>query len=353
MQTNFLKNNYIYRLYFKKVLFKKEKRHLLIFLEQGIKHGASTDSLLSSILPEYERIGLVEMYNIVMRTLFLMEDEGLNVGEAFHKSGLFTESEKMTYNAISKNSISSAFEQILQQNKYKNEFKYAILMLIVPVLFVLFGYIVFLPEIKDFTLSLLEPVNAVSKTPIPIPSYFSDRTIFVVSFFSIIFFSGMFLYLVEYLKKNNPKLLFSFIKLIEREFVVNHFSVILQLMNSGLNLSDSVSVVMEDSDDALVKKILGEALEEMKEGHDLSYTVEKYFSDYATIAFLKSGEFNNQIEGSLGMILSHNKLLYEKLIARLVVWLPLAGEMVMTLVLLIPLLGILQVTTVGAMNFTV
>ncbi len=353
MKTNILKNNFLYKIYFNKILLKRTKKHFFIYLSQGIKHGSSISSLISTIKNEYKKIKMFQMYEILKDTLYKMENDGLDIGDAFYLSGLFNESEKTTFNAISKKSINSAFEQIIKQNKYKSEFKYALLMLVTPVLFILFGYIVFLPEVKAFTLSILAPVNAVSSTAIQIPAYFNDRSIFVISFLSIIFISGFIIYLVEYLKKNNPKILFSFVRLIEREFIVNHFSVLLQLMESGLNISDSVEVILKDSNDTLAKKILGDALADMSNGYDFSHTIEKYFSDYATVAFLKGGELNDQIESSLSMILSHNELLYQKLISRLIVWLPMAGETIMTVVLLIPLLDILKTTTVNAMNFTV
>jgi len=348
-----MRNSKIYELYYKTFKFNLEKKHLLIYLTQGVKHGSSVAELLESILHEYEKTKMFKMHDMITKTIYYMEEEGLETGDAFFNSGLFTDSEKITFNAIAKSSIDQAFEQINKQNKYRNDLKYAISMLVLPVLFVLLGYIIFMPEIKSFAESLLEPVNSVSTTKIPLPAYFSDRTIFVVAFFSIILISFAFYYFVEWGKKNNPRLVFKSLKLLEREFVLNNFNVILQLMNSGLSLSRAVETINKDPKCVLTKRIFGEAEIEMNNGNSFSSVIEKYLTDYATIAFLKSGEDTNQIESSLSMIISHNEVIHQKTISRLVVWLPMAGEIVMTIVLLLPLLDILNTTTIGAMNFTV
>ena len=125
------------------------------------------------------------------------------------------------------------------------------------------------------------------------------------------------------------------------------------MMNSGLSLIDAIHVINVNTKDILTKRILSEVERSMEKGEDFSIALEKYVTDYATIAYVKSGEKTNQIENSLGMIIAHNEHLHEKSIARMVVWLPLVGEIIMTIVLLWPLIDILKVTTIGAMNFTI
>lgn len=343
----------LYNLFYEKTKFNAEKKHLFIYLAQGTRKGGSVVALLESIYPEYKKLGLKMMEEKVEKALVFMEEGGLNTAEAFFQSGLFSSTDKTAFEAIAKTSMDDAFEHLISTNKSKNEFKYAIMMLFTPVLFVLMGYIIFMPEIRGFAESLLEPVNAVSSTKIELPYYFKDRTIFVIGFFTILSIAIGANYIVERLKITNPALLFKYIKLIEREFIVNNFTLIMQLMNSGLSLENAVEVIRKETKDPLAIRILGDAQKDAMLGYSFSHTIEKYISDYATISFLKSGEKTNQIEASLDMILDHNKLLYEKTIARLVVWLPLTGEIMMTIILLIPLIEIINTTTIKAMNFTV
>lgn len=333
--------------------FKHDKKHLLLYLSQGLNHGSSSVQLLESIQDEYRKRNMHVINKMINDSLDFMEVDGLELGESFFKAGLFSSAEKTTYNAVSKASPSEALEHINKQNKYKNEFKYAILMLIVPVLIVLLGYLVFMPEVKAFALEMLEPINSVSKDPIPMPSYFEDRTVFAVAFFSIVLLAFGANSLVGWGRRNNPHALFRSIKLIEREFVLNSFTLLEQLMKSGLSLSRAVDVIVNDTTDPLIKRIFSEIHKRGEMGDSMTSVLENYLTDYATISYLKSGEKSNQLEASISMALSHNEVLHEKLVSKLIVWMPLAGEMVMTIVLLLPLLDIIMLTTSGAMNFTI
>lgn len=333
--------------------FKHDKKHLLLYMSQGLVHGSSNTKLLESMQMEYRKRDMDVMDRMVTIAIDNMEVKGYELGEAFYSAGMFSSAEKTTYNAVSKSSPSEALEHINKQNKYKNEFKYAVLMLIFPLSVVLSGYLIFMPEVRAFALDMLEPINAVSKDPIPMPAYFEDRTIFAVGLISLLSLAFGAHWLVDWAKKNNPAGLFASIKLIEREFVLNSFILLSQLMKSGLSVSRSVEVILENTTDPVVRRIFTEIKEHGELGGDMSDVLDRYLTDYATVSYLKSGENSDQIEASINMALSHNEILHEKLVSKLIVWIPLAGEMMMTLVLLLPLLDIIILTTSGTMNFTI
>ena len=339
--------------FYKLFKYKHDKKHLLLYLSQGLNHGSSATQLLESMADEYDKLNLTVMLEMVEKSLFYMEKEGLELGDAFKEVGLFDPSEALSYAAISKSSPAEALEHINKQNKSKNEFKYAILMLIFPVSIVLSGYLIFMPEVRDFALQMLEPINSVSSKKIPMPAYFEDRSIFAFGLLSILSLGVLANYLVHIGRHKYQRILFKSIKLIEREFILNNFTLLMQLMKSNMSLNRAVEVVLEDTKDPLTKKIFSDTEAAFEAGDSMSSVLEHYLSDYATISYLRSGEHSNQIESSLAMAISHNEILHKKLVAKLIIWMPLAGEMLMTLVLLLPLLDIIMLTTSGAMSFEV
>lgn len=333
-------------------MLKREKKNLLIFLSLGLEHGSSPMLLLETKFKEYLGLDNFFMATKIRLALDNMETDGMDLGQSFVVAGIFSSSEALIYQAISKRSPSDALEYINSSNKHHSDFKYAISMLIFPVVAVLIGYIVFMPEIKDFTLQMLEPVNSLSTTPIPMPFYFEDRTIFVLALMSLLGTAGSVYAFVSYLKVKNPKILFKTFKLFEREFIINSFTLIEQLMNSGLSLVTSIEIIVTHTEDPVLKKIYSDVLIDFEEGNSLSSSLRKYLSDNTTLSFIVAGESSNMIEKTVKTSLAYNELLHKKLIAKMLVWLPLTGEMVMTIVLLLPLLEIINLTTSGAMNFT-
>jgi len=333
--------------------FKKEREFLFTYLSQGLRNGASSKELLDSILIEYYRNKKYRMIKYLEDVIENMEDFGYSDIESMYRSGLISEIELHSIENIAKEELHKAMDFINTKTRNENSLKWAVGMLFFPSLLVILGYIIYQPELKALTEQLLSPVNNVSTEAIKIPEYFHSRTVFIQIFVGIIFVMASFFLVIEYLKKYNIKLLFKIFRITEREFVINNFESFLSLLKSGQNRMRAVELLSVKTD-----KVSGTIFTDMKtslrEGDvPISEIFLKYGMDPATISYMHSGERNNFLEESIEMILSYNIEKYDKLVKRLTKVLPLIGEIVMTLIILIPLIDIINVTTVGAMNFKV
>jgi type II secretory pathway component PulF len=336
----------------KKLFFSRDRYYLFSYLSQGLKNGGTTKELLQSISFEYRRNNKEYLSELIEDTLYNMEQNGLTDAEAMKESGLITYMELQAIETISKSEPYKAMQFINEKTKNNNNMKWAIGMLFFPPLLVITGYLIFQPELRQLTLTLLEPVNQISTKKIPIPEYFNSRTFFEITFLiAVSIMSGLY-FIVEYLKKNNIKLLFKLFKIKEREFVVNNFEVFLSLLKSGLSPMKSIELLSENNSDIVSKKIFTDIKESIAEGEKSIYEVlSDYQLDSATISYIRSGEMNNYLIESVTMALDYNNERYEKLIKILSKILPLIGEILMTIILLKPLLDIITVTTVGSLDF--
>ena len=333
--------------------FNSDRNYLFTFLSQGLKNGGTTKELLQAIVYEYEKSKKLILVNYITETLKYMEQYGYSDSEAMKMSGIISEIEYMAIQHISKSEPHKSLMFIIEKTKNQNNFKWAVGMLFFPVVFVLFGYLIFQPELAKMTLDMLAPVNSLSTKKIEIPPYFESRYFFgTLLFFTLSFITSLFLF-IEFLKRKNQKLLFKLFKIFEREFIINNFEIFLSLLKTGQSQMKAIEILSENPD--IVSRIIFTKIKEsMSEGNKNIYEIfGEYGIDSATISYIRSGEMNNYLIESVDMALEYNKLRYEKLVKILSKALPLIGEIIMTIALLKPLIDIIQVTTVGTLSFKI
>lgn len=343
-------NLYIYKTF----LFKRERFHLFSYIAQGLRNGGTTKELLQSINYEYKKSKRMYLYTLIEQTLDNMEQYGMSDAEAMRAAGLISYMELQSIETISKSEPYKAMQFINEKTKNQNNLKWAIGMLFFPPLLVILGYLIFQPELQTMTMSLLEPVNSISSKKIEIPGYFNDRTFFGTLMIGMLFIMGSIFYIIEYLKKNNIKWLFQTFRIMEREFIINNFEVLLSLLKSGQSPMKAIELLSSNNTDIVSKKIFLEIKDAILEGDKNIYEVlSEYGVDSATVSYIRSGEMNNYLIESVSMALDYNRERYEKLVKILSKTLPLIGEILMTIILLKPLLDIITVTTVGTLSFEV
>lgn len=339
---------------YKKTKFWSERFHLFTYISQGLRNGGTTKELLQSILIEYQKEKKVYMSKMIENTLYQMEEMGSTDAEAMQKAGLITIMELRSVEHISKSEPYKAMNFLNNRMKNENNIKWAVGMLFFPTILVLLGYIIFQPELKDLTLQLLEPVNSVSKKAIEIPSYFNDRGAFLFYFGLVLAAMFSFFGFVNYLEKNNIPLLFKLFKIKEREFIINNFEIFLSLLKSGQSPMRAIELLSDSNNTFIAKKIFGEMRLGLQEGDLYMHEIlSAYKVDSATVSYLRSGEENNFLIESIQSIVDYNNERYEKLVKILTKTLPLIGEIIMTIAILLPLIDIINTTTIGTMNFEV
>jgi len=338
---------------YKKLKFKKDRFFLFTYLSEGLRNGSSISELLETISISYKDSNKY-LYKYISDILYYMEELGMSEPEAFKEAGVISNEEFFAIEQIFYSEPYKALEYLNTKTSSEDNLKWAIGMLFFPTILVLIMFLIFQPELKDFTEQMLEPINSMSKKHIDIPEWFKDRTIFGTYLFALIsFITALFLY-INYLKKNNIKLLFKLFKIKEREFILNNFEIILSLMKSGQSLMRSIEIISEQKNDPVSYKIFSEIKDSMKEGDKFMYEVlNEYGIDSATISYLMSGQKNNTLIKAIESVVNYNKSRYDKLIEKLTKYMPLTGEIAMTLILLLPLIDIINVTTIGALNFEV
>lgn len=355
---NFIKkllniNNSINMYLYKKLKLNKKRIFIFNYLEQGLKNGSSIKTLLDSISISLYKSDKY-MYDIILDVLDSMEKNGYSDTESLYRAGLISHSELNAISGISESEPHKAYEFIINKNKNESNLKWGVGMLVAPVIIVLIGFIIFQPELKSLTEELLSPVNNISTKKIEIPAYFESRDVFVYALLGVLSLIGLFSFIINLLKKYKIKYLFKVLKIYEREFVINSISIFQSLIKSGHSPIKAINILSSDDNDTVTKTIFKDIKFNQDHGlMNINEVLSKYNIDEATIAYIRSGEDNNDLEKSLSIVLDYNQLKYEALTKILVKVLPLIGEIIMTLVLLKPLIDIINVTTIGAMNFEV
>jgi len=343
----------MYEFLYRKLKFKKERFHLFVYISEGLRNGSTIVELLETIKESYgDKNKYIQKY--IQKTLYCMEELGDSEAEALYKSSLISLEEKQSIEHIFSSEPYKAMIFLNEKTSNEDNLKWAIGMLFFPTIFILLLYIIFQPELKEMTNEMLAPVNNLSLKKIAVPDWFEDRTMFL-SYLTLVLgvMFGLFGF-VSYLKKYNIPLLFKIFKIKEREFILNNFEIIQSLLNSGQSLMRSVELLSEQTNDIVAKKIFSEIRSSMQEGDKFMYEVlKKYNIDSATISYIMSGEKNNSVNNAIRSVVNYNRDRYNLLISILSKYLQLAGEIIMTLIILLPLIDIINVTTIGTLNFQV
>lgn len=338
----------------KKTTVKNNKDLILSYLANGLKRGNNLLTLISkykeTLEPEIKDEAVI--ISILDEIIEIVETKGTNTTYILYQVGLLTEKEYLIISNY--NDLHLGLELVLKMNKQQNNFNWAIALFFFPPFVVLIGLVIFQPEMKEFAYTAIEPINAHSKKMIKIPEYLEDRTFFLASTFLFTLFYILTMYTIEMVKKFKPHSYFRYFRLAEKEFIVNTFSSLLNLRKSGKSYVQSYKILSETSKDPFIKNFFDEIHTETKQGNIKGiYSIsKKYNMDKFNLSYFKTGTLNNDLDNTVETILEYNKEKYEKQIALLVKFLPLIGEIIMTIILLKPLIDIIMVTTVDVMNFT-
>jgi len=338
---------------YKKTKFKKDRFLLFTYISEGLKNGSTFLELLKTINDSY-RENNHYMYDYVSKTLYSLEELGDSEAESLYKAKIISIEEKISIENIFNSEPYKAMDYLNRKSKNENNLKWSIGMLFFPTILILILYIIFQPELQAMTNQMLSPVNDLSLTKIEVPAWFQSREIFI-ELLAIVLFSMFSIFaFVEFLKRKNIPLLFKLFKIKEKEFILNNFEVIQSLLVSGQSLMKSVELLSDQNKDIVTKKIFLEIKHGMQEGDKFMYEIlKKYNVDYATISYIMSGEKNNGMAVSIASVVNYNRARYDLLIGRLSKILPLIGEIIMTFIILLPLISIINVTTIGVMNFQI
>lgn len=333
------------------IISSKDRKFIFIFLSKGLKNGTPIKILLKELVVFTKEDKQYQLSKILEKILNDIEEKGIDFSSSLRDNGIITSAE---YDILRYSTeYYTGLEFLIESNTHGKNLKYAILLLFLPSIVVSTLYFVFQPQLLDFVYQLLIPVNSVSSTEIPIPAYLKDRKIFGIIMFLTYFFCGFVFYLQWILKRKNPKLFFNLFPLVEKEFIINTMTPLLNLINIGMSPGKAISTLMNNND-PLVLRIYGEMNELMKLGNkEIHKIFRKYKMDKATTTYMKIGENTSSFPEALKSIIEYNKEQYNKTIKRLLFILPLSGELIMVGILLFPLINIIMLTTVGVMQFNI
>jgi hypothetical protein len=346
-KSNSLKDNFD-NLLFKYYSFEKEKSTFLLFLEKGSKNGISLLELTENILESYEKTNPF-FYRVLVDCLIDVDDNGISLIEGLFNSGILNENE---YYILSKSVHTYEGLSFLREKNIKhNNLKSSVLLLFLPAILVSFLFFAFQPLMADFTNGLLEPIMSQTERSIELPVYLQDRTSFGILLFSLLGLVYSIFTLISYLSKNNIPYFFKISKISQREFIIDSFGIIINLLNSGLSFKKSVEILSKEKS-PIYSSIYSEINNTMKEGHlGLYQVMSEYNVDNTTLGYLKISEKDNDIKSSLRIAVEYNEDKYNKTISRIKKWFPLIGEFIMVMIFLWPTIGIIMLTSIDVMNF--
>jgi len=338
----------------KKTIIRQNRRLILSYLADGLKRGSN---LLTLIIKYKETLNPKNIEEKIIIKLLqeienIIKTKGTNTTYILYQVGLLNEKEYLIISNYT--DLYLGLEVVIKLSKQQNNFNWAIALFFFPPFLVLIGLLIFQPELKEFTYNALAPINQYSTTRIVLPHYLENRTFFAMGtvFFLMVYFA--FMYFIVMIKNFKPLIYFKIFRLSEKEFIVNTFSALLSLRRSGKSYIQAYKILSETTNDKFISNFYNEIYVDGKNGNNkcILDVSKKYNMDKFTLSYFKTGTINNDLDNTIQTILSHNQNIYKKQIARLVKYLPLVGEIIMSIILLKPLIDIIMLTTVGVMNFT-
>lgn len=338
----------------KKNVIRQHKPLLLNYISNGLKQGNNFLTLIeqykSTLSNTQEEKIIISLLDNIINNIGI---NTTNTSQVLKEVGLLNDKEFIIVSNYT--NLYTGLDLILNLNKQKNNFNLAILLLFFPPFIVTILLFIFQPEIRDFAYNALSSINEYSTTKITIPVYLEDRYFFGYTILFIIFLYSSILYFINYIKEKHTYTFFRFFRLSEKEFIINTFSSIRSLRESGKSFTQSYKILSSTSKDIIIKKFYNEVYEQSQQGNKKAlYDISKKFNlDKFNLSYFKIGILNNDLESSINTILEYNEIRYEKQIKFLIKVLPMIGEIIMTIIIVKPLIDIIMVTTVGAMKFTI
>jgi len=336
----------------KKYFFtKRQKAFILILLKYTEKSGASLRTGIINKIKEARNKKNVLIEYILMRVLYYMDIEGYKIVDAMFAGGLINQKEKSILQKS--RTFSQGINQITNLDKRKSKLVIYNLMLFGPFYIALVVLLATHSTVKNVLMSMVKPiVDAGGKAP-PLPHYMQDPSLYI--FYNVAFFTLLFgvLGFYYYCKYYNLPLYFKVFILNEQEKVLEILENLSSLLNSGINMTDSVKILLDDEKDIVKKKLYSEIYKNFIKGNiELSQIFEYYNVDYSTIGLISTGENTHNITETLKNAkdsLEESYNLYMKIYGKIAFT---GGQLLMGVVIIKPIIDILLYTSIQQLNFS-
>lgn len=205
-------------------------------------------------------------------------------------------------------------QEIEKQKRIRKILFYPILVLLIVIVLLIFLGKFILP---DF-------VNIIGKDRIPIFTrviIFLANNIIYVFLFLIIFFIG-----IKKLYKNKRERIIEFFlknkilsKIIIGNFILYFSKILVILLESGISLSDAISIIIDSINNDFFRKKLLMAKNHLIKGKDIFYSLESMdIFDKVELEFIKTGEQSGELSSMFQLIYERKKEVLDEKIDRFI-----------------------------------
>jgi len=331
-------------------LKKNDKNFILINLKYTEKSGASLRKGIINKIREMRMKKDFLLEYLLLKVLYYMDVRGIKIVEAMKKAGLITQKE---HSILTKSrSFSDGIDQITNMEKRKSLLLVYNILLLAPMYLSLLALLFTHGLVKKTLMGMVEPMIKAGGTPPPLPHYMEDISTYI--YINIFFFTILFIILgvYYYLKHFNITLYFKIFKFNEQEIMLDILYNIESLTNSGINITDSVNILLESETNNVKKEIYKQIFIAFEKGNiQLSSIFEFYNVNYQTIGLINIGEETRNIKTTLSLAYLALREVFEK---NMKIYGKIAfyfGQILMGMVILKPIIDILLYTSIQQLNF--
>lgn len=330
----------------------KDKKLTLLLLKYTEKSGSSLREGIENKIKESKKKKNFVLEYILSKVLFYMDIKGYKIVDAMFAAKFITQKEKSIL--LKSRNFSEGIEQITYMNSRGSKLVLYHLFLFAPSYIVLVVLLATQGIVKDVLTKMVEPIAKAGGTPPPLPQYMQDpHTYLVINIgaFTILFLVLIFYY---YLKNFDLPNYFKIFVLNEQENILSVLESINSLIKGGINLTDSVKILLDDEKSVVKKQIYSDIYHNNIKGNiSLNKIFDFYNVNYNTISLIQMGEKTNNIEDALQNAkdaleetYNINMLIYKKISF-------IGGQLLMFGILIIPMINILLYTSVQQLNFKI
>lgn len=333
------------------VQFKKDRNNFFLYMSIGLKGGTNISQLLETYIRENKN---EDMYFVpyLEKMQKELKEEGSKFSEVLRDVGMIDGDEFILFENI--NSAHQVLDYLVEKRKDQDSIRYALGMFFVPTILATIGFLVFQPEVKAWVEEMLLPINQYSTKLIEVPPMFQDRSTFFLMFLASTGAMLGVIFGLKLLRDKNPRAYFNLFKLGQSEFLVNSLSTVIRLKDAGVTYGVAFRMLSENSVDKTQKMFFKTLNDNFEQGQvSVHQVLRAYGFSKDVISLIKIGELNSNLDATIELAYEHSKKNYEKKIKKMSMYMPLLGELFMTLTIIIPLIEIIAVTTIGTMGFQV
>jgi len=330
---------------------KKDKAFTLILLKYTEKSGASLRKGIINKIKETRNKKNFIMEYLLLKVLYYLDVKGLKIVDALYEATFINQKEKSILQKS--RSFAEGIDQIANLSKRTSKLFVYNTMLLAPAYIMLVVLLCTHGTIKDVLEGMVRPIKDAGGTPPPLPHYMVDPSLYIT--YNIMFFTllAIILLFYYYTKFYNLPLYFKTFVFNEQEKTLEVLESMSSLLNSGINLTDSVKILLDDEEDVVKKTLYEEIYINFIKGKiELSQIFEYYNVNYSTIGLISMGEETNNILETLNnakSALSETYDLNMKIYSKISFY---GGQLLMGMVFLKPLIDILLYTSIQQLNFS-